>query len=131
MQKRGCFMQVQGFDITTVHENHPESGSVTMPLVKTKRVHALLNDLGSQPANTAPAKTMLAWESAEESETLYHPRGAAREARHIMCRKDLFPIWESLIDESRETDAISSDRFGRPWRIFEIHKRPSCVVPVV
>jgi len=84
-----------------------------------------------QPADTTAVKATFAWEAAEQGETQHHPARSAGQACHVVGGEKLFPIGESLVDEWRETDAISSSRDNRRWRIFRIHKRPSCVVPVV
>ncbi len=72
------------------------------------------DDVRPQPADTAAMKATLAWESAEQSETQYHPARSAGQACHIVGGEELFPVRELLIDVRRETDAISSSRGSRP-----------------
>jgi hypothetical protein len=87
----------------------------------------------AQPADAAAAKATFAGESAEQGETQYHPARPACQACHIVRGKHLFPIRELLVDLRRETNAMRRGRRRRRHRrrLVGIHKRPSCVVPVV
>ena len=86
-----------------------------------------------QPAETTAVKATFAWEAAEQGETQHHPARSAGQACHIVGGEKLFPVWELLVDVRRETNAIRRSQRCRLYgqRLVGIHKRPSCVVPVV
>jgi len=93
-----------------------------------------VKDIGSQPSDVAAVKSPLSRETAEHHHRQKHPSGPAREACDIMCAEELLPGGEPLIDPRRQTDVLGGSDRARPLRgqeLFRVHKRPSCVVPVV
>lgn len=91
------------------------------------------NDVRAQPADISTVKATFAWDAAEQGETQHHPPRPACQACHIVRGEHLFPNRELLVDVRRETNAMRRGRRCRRngRRLVGIHKRPSCVVPVV